>query len=158
LKRYLEDYEIGERLASAGRTITEADIVNFAGLSGDFNQLHIDEEWVRENTPFHGRIAHGMLIAAVSSGIRTRGLDDLEVIAFLEMSRQMKAPVYPDDTIRCEYVVVERRESASRPEAGVLTLDLEVLNQRDEVVQTGREVLLVARTPVAVPVQGDGAR
>lgn len=129
MKRYLEDCELGERFVSIGRTITEADIVNFAGLSGDFNSLHMDEQWVRDNTPFTGRIAHGMLVASISTGLRTPGLDELEILAYLEVSRAMKAPVYPGDTIRVEFVVGERRKSASRPGTGVLTLRAEEIGR-----------------------------
>jgi 3-hydroxybutyryl-CoA dehydratase len=156
--RYLEDCTVGQRFVSHGRTVTEADIVNFAGLSGDFNPLHMDEQWVRENTPFRGRIAHGMLIASISSGIRTPGLDELEVVAYLEVARAMKAPVYPGDTIRVETVVEEVRQSASRPGTGVLKLAVSVLNDRDELVQSGSEALLVAMTPAEVEFNGGGPR
>jgi len=62
---YLEDYAVGQVFTSVGRTVTEADIMAFAGVSGDFNQLHINEQWVTANTPFEGRIAHGLLVLAI---------------------------------------------------------------------------------------------
>jgi 3-hydroxybutyryl-CoA dehydratase len=133
----------GDVWESAGRTVTEADIMSFAGVSGDFNALHTDEEWVREHTPFSGRIAHGLLTLAITSGLRTPGLDDLEVLAYLEVARQMVGPVYPGDTIRATHTVSEVRPSASRPGTGVVKVGVEVRNQRGEVVQRGADTYLV---------------
>lgn len=140
-----EDLEVDQEFVSAGRTITEADIGAFAGLSGDYNPLHTDEQWVRENTPFRGRIAHGVLILAISEGLRTPGLDELEVIAFLNVERSFAAPTYPGDTIHARWAVQELRESRSRPQAGVVTLAVEVTNQDGVVVQRGTDIDLVAR-------------
>ena len=89
---YLEDLAPGAEFRSAGRTVTESDIMAFAGVSGDFNRLHTDEPWVRENTPFEGRIAHGLLVLAMSSGLATPGLDDVEIIAYLEETRRFTGP------------------------------------------------------------------
>lgn len=141
---YLEDLAPGRAFVSAGRTVTEADIVNFAGLSGDYNQLHTNEEWVVEHTEFDGRIAHGLLILAISNGLQTPELDTLEILAFLEVQRKMRAPVYPGDTITATSTVEDARVSASRPSAGVATLQVAVHNQRGELVQEGRDVLMVA--------------
>jgi 3-hydroxybutyryl-CoA dehydratase len=144
---YLEDLETGAAYRSAGRTITEADIVNFAGVSGDFNALHTDETWVVENTPFRGRIAHGLLVLSASSGLPTPVLDELEVLAYAEVSRRMVGPVYPGDTIHAVYSVESTRPSRSRPGTGVATLAVEVLNQDGETVQAGTDVLIVAARP-----------
>lgn len=144
---YLEDLEPGTQLVSAGRTVTEADIVAFAGLSGDFNPLHTDEVWVREHTPFAGRIAHGALVLSISEGLRTPVLDELEVLAFLEITRSFVAPTYPGDTIRARWLVEDRRPSRSRPQAGVVTVTVEVEKQDGTVVQRGSDVYLVASRP-----------
>jgi acyl dehydratase len=144
---YLEDLEPGKRYESVGRTVTEADIANFAGVSGDFWLLHTNEEWVREHTPFRGRIAHGLLVLAISSALRTPVIDDLEVIAYLEAQRRFTAPTYPGDTIHVARTVEEARPSASRPGLGVVTTQVEVVNQRGETVQAGRDVSLVSRRP-----------
>src|SRR5207249_4964556 len=80
-----DQLEIGDTFLSGGRTMTEADIMGFAGLSGDFNPLHTDEEWVTANTPFTRRIAHGLLVLAISSGLRTPGLDGLNIVAYLNV-------------------------------------------------------------------------
>jgi 3-hydroxybutyryl-CoA dehydratase len=140
---YLEDVEVGREWSSVGRTVTEADIANFAGVSGDFNLLHTNAIWVRENTPFRGPIAHGLLVLSMSSGLRTPGLDDLAIVAFVEVSRKMIAPVYPGDTVRARYTAAEARPSKSRPQLGVVRLDVDVRNQDDEVVQSGVDVVMV---------------
>lgn len=144
---YLEDLEPGVELRSRGRTVTEADIAAFAGVSGDFNPLHTDESWVREHTPFRGRIAHGLLVLAITSGLATPRLDELAVLAYAEVTRKMVGPVYPGDTIHAVYAVASARPSRSRPGSGVATLTVEVRNQDGEIVQTGSDVLIVATRP-----------
>jgi acyl dehydratase len=144
---YLDDLEPGMEFESVGRTVTEADIMTFAGVSGDYNLLHVNEPWVKANTPFKGRIAHGLLILAMQSGMRTPGMFGLEVIAYLEESRKMTAPTYPGDTIRVKTHVDEVRRSESRPSMGVLTTTVQVLNQDDVVVQHGTDVMLIACRP-----------
>lgn len=151
MNAYLEDLESGQEFVSGGRTMTEADIVAFAGISGDFSPLHTDEQWVRDNTPFDGRIAHGLLVLSASSGLRTPGLDDLEVIAYLEEARSFVAPTYPGDTIRARWTVRELRRSTSRPTMGVVTVDVEVFKQDETVVQRGHDVWLVAARPEPPP-------
>jgi hypothetical protein len=89
---YLEDLRPGSRYLWAGRTIRKEDITAFAGLSGDFSPPHTDDEWVRENTPFSARIAHGHLIFSISQGLRTPVIDDIAVIAFLGFERALVAP------------------------------------------------------------------
>ena len=131
---------------SAGRTITDADIVNFAGISGDFNPLHTDDVWVRENTKFDGRIAHGLLVLAVTNGLRTPGVDDWNIQAFVNVERRMIGPVYPGDTLHSSYKIENLRASRSRPGAGIVTVRIEVLNQHGDVVQDGQDKYLVGGT------------
>lgn len=135
--------EPGTSWTSVGRTVTEADIVAFAGVSGDFNRLHTDEVWARENSPYTGRIAHGMLVAAISTGARTPGYDDLTIIAFLGVERKMRGPVYPGDTVTSTFTVESARPSASRPGLGILTVLVSTENQLGATVQTGHDTLLV---------------
>jgi 3-hydroxybutyryl-CoA dehydratase len=144
--RYVEDLPVGLEVVTARRTITEADVMSFAGLSGDFNPLHTDALFVQERTPFRGRIAHGLLVLSISSGLRSE-LDDVESVAYLAEDRQFVAATYPGDTIQARWKVTESRASASRPGTGVVTLSVEVVNQDGEVVQRGTDVWLVAARP-----------
>ena len=144
---HLEDLERGQEFVSAGRTITDADIIGFAGVSGDFNQLHTNDEWVRANTRFTGRIAHGLLILSIASGLRTPTIDALAVTAYLHVERSFTGPTYVGDTISARWRVDEARPSKSRPDSGVVALDVEVHKSSGAVVQRGRDVYLVARRP-----------
>lgn len=145
---YLEDIEVGLEMTSARRTITEADIMAFAGLSGDYNPLHTDEIFAREETPFRGRIAHGLLVLSIADGLRNP-FDDWAHLAWLQVQRRFLGPTYPGDTIHAVRRVKEVRPSASRPGTGVVTVNVEVVKQDGEVVQRGTDVLMVA-------ARGDG--
>jgi 3-hydroxybutyryl-CoA dehydratase len=145
-----DDIEVGRKIVTLRRTVTEADIVNFAGLSGDFNPLHTDEQWVREQTPFRGRIAHGLLSTALASGLQSEYAYDWDIVAYLECLRRFQAPVYPGDTIQARYEVTDKRASKSNPETGVVSLEIALVNQDEKVVQSGRDVVLMARRGAAV--------
>lgn len=145
-RRYLEDLPAGLEVTTARRTLTEADVMAFAGISGDFNPLHTDEIFVRERTPFRGRVAHGLLVLAISGSLRSE-LDDVESLAYLEAQREFLSPAYPGDTIHTRWRVEESRRSRSRPGTGVVRLGVEVVNQDGEVVQRGHDVWLVATRP-----------
>ncbi len=134
---------VGDRISTSRRTITEADIVAFAGISGDFNPLHMDEEFARDHTPYGRRIAHGMLGASVTTGLRSE-YDDWDVLAFLECTRQFKGPIFPQDTIHAEYEVTEKRPSRSRPGTGIVVIAVRLVKQDGDVAQTGTDVVLVA--------------
>ncbi len=146
--KYFEDLEIGEECESPARTVTEADIVNFAGLSGDYNALHTDEEYCKKNTIFGGRIAHGLLGLAIASGLFTRSRLAHEIhgsiMAFLGLSWNFKAPIKIGDTIRVKVKVKEKRET-KKPDRGIVILERTVLNQRDEIVQQGETTLMIKR-------------
>jgi 3-hydroxybutyryl-CoA dehydratase len=144
---YLEDLREGSEYRSAARLISSADITAFAGLSGDFSPLHTDDEWVRENTPFPGRIAHGALIFSISQGLPTPVIDDIAVIAFLEFQRTLVAPVYPGDTISARWTVSQVRWSRSSPDRGIACLHVAVFNQDGAVVQRGADTYLAAARP-----------
>jgi len=139
---YFDDIEIGHVVVTARRTMTDADILWFCGLSGDFNPLHTDIEFIREHTPFRDRVAHGHLVLSIAGGLRSE-LDAWRIIAYLDCQRRFLAPVYAGDTIHATYRVTEMRPSRSRPGTGVVTFDVETLNQDGEVVQKGTDVLLV---------------
>ena len=98
---------------------------------------------MRENTSFRGRIAHGLLTLAIGSGIRTPGIDELQILGYLEVQRQMKAPVYPGDTVRVVQTVEQRTPSRSRPGSGVIHIRVNTYNQKGDLVQTGTDTLLI---------------
>jgi acyl dehydratase len=142
---YFDDVEVGMRFESPARTITEADIVNFAGVSGDFNPLHTDEVFAKD-TIYGRRIAHGVLALSVVTGLRQRmGTFDGTLMGFLEIrSWRFRAPVFPGDTIRAITSVAELRET-SKPDRGVMVQGIEVLNQDGDIVQDGEFVTLLRR-------------
>jgi len=144
---YLEDLREGGEYLSAARTISKEHITAFAALSGDFSPLHTDDEWVRQNTPFSGRIAHGALIFSMSQGLRTPAVDDIAVIAFLGFERTLAGPVYPGDTITARWTVSEVRRSRSSPDRGIARLQVAVVNQDGIVVQRGSDTYLAAARP-----------
>ncbi len=139
---HFEQIEPGQRVVTARRTVTDADILWFCGLSGDFNPLHTDVEYIREHTPYRDRIAHGHLVLSITGGLRSE-LDTWQIIAYLDCHRRFLAPVYAGDTIHAVYVVTEARPSRSRPGTGVVTCEVETLNQAGEIVQQGTDVLLI---------------
>ena len=128
-----EEFELGAIFDTQARTITEADVVTFAGLSGDYNPLHTDAESAK-NTPFGERIAHGMLTVAISTGMANMtGLMAGTTIALMEQNIKYKGAVKFGDTVRLQMEVIEKRET-SKPDRGIVKLAARVLNQRDEVV------------------------
>jgi acyl dehydratase len=151
---YWEDWEIGQEFVSPARTVTEADIVMFAALSGDYNPLHVNEEYCK-TTQFGGRIAHGPLVYAIAAGLVFQlHLYDDTLIAFLGFdSLKFTKPVKPGDTIHARLKVLEKREK-SNPERGVMKRQLQVLNQRGEVVQDAVQAFLLK----CRPSQGSGLR
>jgi acyl dehydratase len=151
---HLEEIEVGTTFQTSRRTVTEADIAAFAGVSGDFNPLHVDEIFAREQTPFGGRIAHGPLVLSMSYGMRSVR-DDWKILALASCERQFRSPVFPGDTVWGVYEVLERRTSRSRPGVGFVTLGVSIRSDRGEVVQEGRDVLMVASRGGAQPA-GDG--
>ena len=144
---YWEEWDVGAEFKSSGRTVTETDIVNYAGLSGDYHPLHIDDEYCKQ-TQFGGRIAHGPLVYAIAAGLLFQlHLYDDTGIAFLGFDDlRFTKPVKPGDTIHARIKVLERRET-SRPDRGVMKRQLQVVNQRDEVVLEGIQAFLLKRRP-----------
>jgi acyl dehydratase len=142
---YFEDVEVGFRFETPSRTVTETDLVNFAGVSGDFNPLHTDERFAA-NTIYGGRIAHGALVLALATGLRQRaGLFDGTLMGLLEIRTwRFHAPVRIGDTIRVVNEILELRET-SKPDRGVMLQRVEVSNQDSEVVAAGEFVMLLRR-------------
>jgi 3-hydroxybutyryl-CoA dehydratase len=138
----LDQLAIGREGTSARRTVTEADIVAFCGLSGDFDPLHTDELFVHEQPALRGRTAHDLLVLAISSGLRSE-MNDWHVISRLGVQRRSHSPVYPGDTLHVRWRVSSIQPSRSRPGVGVVRLSIEVVNQDGEVVQEGTDELLI---------------
>ncbi len=143
---YFEDFAIGERMVTRGRTITEADLVQFAGLTGDYNPMHTDAHFMR-NSPFGQRIAHGMLTLSYAVGQAYQlGFMERTVIAFRELQMKFSLPVFIGDTIHVELTVKETKE-ARRMGGGWITLDVKIVNQDGKTVQSGEWVVLIAFKP-----------
>jgi len=139
-----DEFEIGDQYSSQSRTVTEADVVAFAGLSGDFNPLHTDEEFGKA-TQFGGRIAHGMLVVAMATGMSNwTGVFEGTTIALMEQLIRYKNIVRFGDTIHLVLEVIDKTET-SRPDRGVVRFAARVHNQRDEVVVDGEWTLLMRR-------------
>ena len=143
---FLEDFVLDRPLFTHGRTVTEADVTLFAGLAGDFNPLHVDEDFAAQ-TEFGGRIAHGPLVLSMAIGLMAQlNLIDGTALALLDLTWAFKGPVKLGDTIRARVTPVEKRPTRKRSR-GVLVLRFEVENQRGEAVQTGAITLLMKMRP-----------
>lgn len=150
-KRYFEDIAVGDISISMGRTITEADIVNFAGLSGDYNTLHTDKEYAK-NSIAGQRLAHGLLSLVIGSGLYTRtayNLSTLETLtAFTEIrSWKFKKPVLIGDTIHVKVEIAEKIDNKPESSSGKVISHRSIINQNGEVVQEGDCVLLIKKRP-----------
>lgn len=141
---YFEDFEAGQSFVTAGRTVTEGDIVCFAGLSGDYTSLHTDAEYSKTG-PFGQRVAHGLLVLSIASGLAVRtGVLEGTVLAFREIEEwKFSRPVFIGDTIHVVMKVIEAREMR-RLGGGAVTIELDVRNQADETVMKGTWKVLVA--------------
>ncbi len=143
---YFEEFSIGDSITSQGRTVTEADIVNFAMLSGDWNPLHSDAE-VAKSTPFGARIAHGALVLSIATGLADRmGFITGTAIAFMELNWQFRSAVLIGDTVRVRATVAELKPMP-RLGGGNVTFKVQILKQDDTVVQRGTWTVLVKSRP-----------
>jgi acyl dehydratase len=138
---FFDDVQIGQEWESLGRTVTEADVVNFAGLSGDFNPIHTDHEFCK-GTTFRRPIAHGLLILAIGSGLGVMH-PQMRTLAFLGIKEwKFLEPVFIGDTIRMRTKVLEKEER-SRGERGVITWARTIVNRHNKSVEEGVMVTLV---------------
>ncbi len=139
---YFEDFALGTRLRTAGRTITEADIVAFAGLSGDFNQIHTNAEYAAADT-FGRRVAHGLLVQSIATGLAVQsGVIEGTVLAFRELDAKFSLPVYIGDTIHVAIEIVETKPFP-RLRGGNVVMKYAVINQKGETAQRGNWTMLV---------------
>lgn len=138
---YFDDVEVGQEWESPGRTVTQADLVNFAGVSGDFNPIHINHEYAR-TTPFQQPIAHGLLILSMASGLGLHS-PPMRTLAFLAIREwSFRNPVFIGDTIKLRVKVLEK-EARARGRRGVITWQRQIMNQTGKLVQEGVTQTLV---------------
>ncbi len=143
---YFEEFKVGLKILTGARTITETDIVNFAGLSGDFNFIHTNAEAAQE-TPFGRRVAHGMLVASVATGLAVQqGFIDGTTLAFRELTWKFTKPVFIGDTIQVKIKVTETK-FMRRLGGGLVVFDSRVTNQDGEVVHKGEWRMLIQSKP-----------
>lgn len=151
------DLHVGMAFRSPGRTITDADLVGFAGLTGDFSELHTSEVYAQKSQ-FGRRVAHGMLGLAYAHGLMWARTGELRetAIAFLGISDwRFLEPIFVGDTIFVNYRICELRESKSRPTQAIATFEVSVVDQNDRIVQRGKKALLVSKEPLlAVAASG----
>ncbi|MCO6450146.1 MAG: MaoC family dehydratase N-terminal domain-containing protein [Caldilineales bacterium] len=139
---YFEEFELGDSVESVGRTITETDIVQFAMLSGDWNQIHTDAEYSKEQM-LGERIAHGLLVLSIATGLATRlGFMEDTVMAFMSLEWEFRAAVKIGDTVRIR-ATVDEAKAMPRLGGGYVWFKVEVLNQEDQKVQRGKWKVLV---------------
>jgi 3-hydroxybutyryl-CoA dehydratase len=145
---YFEEFAVGMQVETRGRTITETDIVNFAGVSGDFNPMHTNAVYAQK-TQFGQRVAHGMLGLSIATGLayQMRFLEGT-VLAFTGIDWKFRAPMLIGDTVRVQAQVSKLREMKAAG-GGFVTFDVKVVNQNDEVTQKGEWTLLIASKPSA---------
>lgn len=147
---YWEDLKVGHRAVSPGRTVTEADLVAFAGLSGDYNQLHMDAVYAASKGFGGRRVVHGLLGQAIASGLYTRTWlgsgTQLNMVAMLEIKCYFRAPVFIGDTLTATIDIIETRET-SKPDRGLARLLRQLHNQDGVLVQEGESVFLMGRRP-----------
>ncbi len=144
---FFEEFQIGDSAESVGRTITETDVVNFAGISGDYNLIHTDAEYTKGHM-FGQRVAHGLLVLSIASGLAVRlGFMEGTVLAFRGLAWRFAEPVFIGETIRLR-ATVEATKAIPRLGGGYVTFKMEVLNQKDKVVNRGTWEMLCKAKPV----------
>jgi acyl dehydratase len=144
---YFEEFAPGQKVRTAARTVTEADIVGFAGLSGDFNQIHTDAVHAA-STPFGKRVAHGLCVLSIASGLAVQtGIMEGTILAFREILEwKFSAPVYIGDTIHVHLEVIETK-ALPRLGGGAVILLLDVQNQDGATLQKGKWSALFLSRP-----------
>ncbi|MBK8046262.1 MAG: MaoC family dehydratase N-terminal domain-containing protein [Anaerolineales bacterium] len=143
---YYEEFQVDDSVESVGRTVTESDVVAFAALSGDWNLIHSDAEYSKSQL-FGQRVAHGLLVLSIASGLAVRlGFMEDTIMAFRGLEWKFAAPVFIGDTIRLR-VTVESTKPMARLGGGLVTFKMEVLNQHNAVVNRGVWELLCKGAP-----------
>lgn len=134
---------IGDYFETGGIKVTETHVVNFAGISGDYFDIHVDDDFAVEQG-FSGRVAHGLLGLAMADGLKNRASVKLAGIASLGWNWNFRGPLMIDDRISVR-VTVKAKRPTKREDRGILTLFFEVANQDGIVVQDGETLLMTRR-------------
>ncbi len=144
--KYFDEFVVGDEFLTPSRTITETDVVMFAAMTGDYNELHTSEEFTK-NSQFGKRLVHGLLGLSISHGLLFRlGLFEGTAIAFLGIeSWKFEAPLFFGDTIRVKVKIEEAKASRSKPDRGVVKFFLQILKQDETVVQSGYKSIMFKR-------------
>jgi len=146
--KYFEDFVIDEQYVSPGRTITEADLVLYTGLSGDYNQVHTDEEYCKEVSIYKKRVVHGLFGLSLVEGLKSRvGLFEGTSLASLEWRWRFLLPLFIGDTVEVRWTIKSKRET-SKKERGIITEFVQLVNQNEEVVGEGEHVVMMQRRPL----------
>jgi len=139
---YFEEFNVGDEYITPSRTVSEADIVLFTGLSWDNASMHTDEEYAKGQA-FGQRIAQGLLVLSMYSGLRQKlGIVDGTTVAALGVDVRFTGPVVIGDTITAKITVAETRLT-SKGDRGIVKSRFEVMNQRGEVALEGEETLMI---------------
>lgn len=143
---HFDEIEVGDHFTSQARTVTETDVVGFAGLTGDFTPLHVDYEFARQS-PFGRPIAHGLLGLSLMAGLSSV-CPSMQTVAFLGLRNwKFLQPIFFGDTIHVETEVIAKESSGRR--RGKVLWRRRIINQQGEVVQEGElETLVLVRQPV----------
>ncbi len=145
--KYFEQFSKGQTFTTPARTITETDIVNFAGVTGDYNPVHTDEMFAAQSD-FGERIAHGPMLVGISFGLLSRlDLLDGTVIALRDIQWKFEAPVRIGDTVHVVAEVVETHASRRATDRGFVSLQITLINQDKVLVQSGVAGVVVQRKP-----------
>ena len=150
LGKWFDNFEVNQKFISSARTVTEGDLYVFAGLTGDNAQVHTDEEYGKQML-FGGRIAHGLLGLSLMQGLmaRTNYTQGTGVASLGWDKVSFVAPIMIGDTVRSRWTISETRRSKSKPDVGVITEDIELVNQHGTVVMRAQHILMLRRDPKA---------
>lgn len=141
--KYFQDFSIGDEFHTPSRTVTEADIINWSYLSGDWNPVHTDEEFAKKSE-FKTRIAHGPLSLGIATGLMDRiGIIEGTALALLTLTQKFMAPVNIGDTISLKMTVSQKKETR-KEDRGIVTFNVNILNQNGQIVSEGTWDLLIA--------------
>jgi len=145
---YYDDFEVGQVHKTMGRTVTEADLVNFVTFAGIFEEIFINAEFAKNNSLFKGRAVPGLLILVVAEGLYVQTGHTHQGRAYLGLDElRLSAPVLCGDTIHAEVSVESARASQSRPGHGILAMRHRVMNQNDVEVMSYKTTRLLAGRP-----------